>query len=342
MVDTDGEGLEDLLEGETDPTIPDTDKDLIPDSEEIEVRRDSDNDGIPDAVELASEYMFGSTDPNDPDSDGDGLRDGQEDANRNGRRDGNDPRDRNSDWREGGETDPTAGDTDGGGDDDRAEIFWGQDPLDPSDDTRETNNPPNRPDPPDPPDPIDPFNPPDPPDPIDLRGIGRVILVLLIVLLAVVLMTMMYNTATTQDDFLEDVIEALEEGEEVLYALEVTDDVRQTIFSAYKKFLAVMAAYGHSRGEPSTAREFAMQIRKAIDVDSEALHRFTVMFELARYSHHELNLGHRDRALAAFAAVRESVSQCLGPPGKRVVVDDEEVVAAPTLIERFKRLRGRT
>lgn len=344
MVDTDGEGLVDLLEGVTDPRIPDTDKDLIPDSEESEVRRDSDSDGIPDAVELASEYINGATDPNDPDTDGDGLRDGQEDANRNGRRDGNDPWDRNSDWREGGETDPTTSDTDGGGDDDRNEIFWGQDPLDPNDDTDPRDPPPDRPDPPRPPDPIDPINPPDPPDPIDLRGIGRVILVLLIVLLAVVLMTMMYNTATTKDDFLEDVIEALEEGEQVLYAFEVTegDDVRETIINAYRKFLAVMAAYGHSRGEPSTAREFAMQIRKAIDVDGSALHRFTVMFELARYSHHSLNLGHRDRALAAFTAVRESVSMDLGPPGKRVVVDDEEVVAAPTFVERLKRLRGKT
>jgi hypothetical protein len=334
MKDTDGDGLYDPDEVNTDPTIPDTDKDLIPDKGEMGAVRDSDGDGLPDVVERESVYIDGSTDPFNPDTDGDGLTDGQEDANRNGRRDGNDPTDRNSDWRRGGETDPTTWDTDGGGTSDRAEMWVGRDPLDPGDDQIDTN-------PPDPPN-ID-IDPPDPVPPprINFAGLGRVLLVALIVMFALVLMMMLYNTATQKEDFLEEVLEALEEGERVLYDITLTDDIREAIFKAYRRFLAVMDAYGYSKGEPSTAREFASQVRKALTVDSATLHEFTTIFEEARYSDHEMTLAYRDRAVAAFGTLRGSVSQELGPPD-RPIVDEDGVEGPPSLLSRLFRGRGKT
>ncbi len=333
MKDTDGDGLEDAMEGDTDPTVPDTDKDLIPDKDEIQGVRDTDKDGLPDLVEIASSYGNGGTDPYDPDSDGDGLLDGQEDANRNGRRDGNDPTDRDSDWRAGGETDPTMSDTDGGSMMDRTEIWLGRDPLNPADDHIEVD-PPDMPDTPR-------INPPPRGDPIDLTGLGILLLIIIIVVFIVILMGIMYNTAAAKDDFLEDVIEALEAGEKVLYSITLTDDIRETIFRAYRKFLSVMKAYGHTREEPTTAREFGSQIRQAIDVDDDALFEFTSMFEVARYSDHELGMGDRDRALAAFGAVRESVSRNLGPPDAPVEGEEEEATGGG-LLRRLFRARGRT
>jgi hypothetical protein len=333
MRDTDGDGLDDRSEVNTDPTIPDTDKDLIPDKGETGAVRDSDGDGLPDWVERESEYMDGQTDPFDPDTDGDGLSDGQEDANRNGRRDGNDPTDGASDWRRGGETDPTLADTDGGGTPDRTEMWFGRDPLDPGDDRID----PDRPNPPDPD-----INPPDPNHPprINFAGLGRVLLVVLIIMFALVLLMMLYNTATTQDDFLEEVLEALEEGERVLYDITLTDDVREAVFRAYRRFLHVMEAYGYAKGEPSTAREFATQIREAMTVDTGTLHDFTTIFEEARYSDHEMTLAHRDAALAAFGSLRESVSRELGPPDRPIM--DEEGEAGPTgILARLRRGRGK-
>ena len=336
MKDTDGDGIADPDEATTDPTIPDTDKDLIPDREEEGAVRDSDGDGIPDSIERASQYSNGPTDPFNPDTDHDGILDGQEDANRNGRRDGNDPTDRTSDWRDGGETDPTTRDTDGGGMNDRDEIWFGRDPLNPLDDELNVDPP----DLPTNPDPIDPPNPQ--PQPINLAGWGRVVLVALVILFVLVLTTMLYNTTTTDEDFLEDVLEALEEGERVLYSITLTDDVREAIFKAYRRFLAVMEAYGHTKGEPSTAREFATSVRGAIDVDGSALHEFTDIFELARYSDHELDLGHRDRALAAFSSVRESVSRNLGPPDRPIVEEEGEDEPPSGIWARLRRIGGRT
>lgn len=336
MKDTDGDGIADPDEATTDPTIPDTDKDLIPDKEEEGAVLDSDGDGIPDSIERASQYSQGPTDPFDPDTDNDGILDGAEDANRNGRREGNEPSDRNSDWRDGGETDPTDRDTDGGGMNDRDEILFGRDPLNPQDDQINVD-PPNRPNNP------DPINPPNPqPQPINLAGWGRVVLLALVILFVLVLTTMLYNTTTTEEDFLEDVLEALEEGERVLYSITLTDDVREAIFKAYRRFLAVMEAYGHTKGEPATAREFATSVRGALDVDGSALHEFTDMFELARYSDHDMGLGHRDRALAAFSSVRESVSRNLGPPDRPIVDEEGEGEAPSGIWARLRRIGGRT
>ncbi len=296
LADTDGDTLDDPAEVQTSPLLPDTDKDLIPDAEEVTPLLDSDRDGLPDAVELASSYLGGRTDPNDPDSDGDGLLDGTEDRNHNGRRDGNSPTDGDSDWGSGGETDPTLRDTDGGGSGDQDEVMSGRDPLDPSDDRQQPDQPRPRPQQPRP-----------DPRPVDLRALAWVVLAVAIVLLALILSMMVYNTSATKEGFLEEVLEALREGERVLYDITLTDDVREAIFGAYRSFLAVMERHGHVRDDPTTAREFARAIRAAMDVDEDALHGFTVMFEVARYSDHAMGLKDRDTALAAFAAVRASI-----------------------------------
>jgi hypothetical protein len=152
---------------------------------------------------------------------------------------------------------------------------------------------------------------------------------------------MLYNTATQKEDFLEEVLEALEEGERVLYDITLTDDIREAVFKAYRRFLAVMDAYGYTKGEPATAREFATQVRKAIPVDSDTLNEFTTIFEEARYSNHEMSLSYRDRALAAFGSLKESVSRELGPPDRPV--QDEEGGGEPQgLLARLRRVRGST
>lgn len=118
-----GLGVSISLTGEPDAQIADADGDGILDEDErsggTDPRAaDSDQDGLSDALE--AEW---GTDPLNRDTDGDGLTDGEEDRNRNGRRDLD-------------ETDPTLADTDGGGASDGRERIALADPLDPRDDGR--------------------------------------------------------------------------------------------------------------------------------------------------------------------------------------------------------------
>ena len=127
-VDSDGDGLSDGAEdanhnghvdmGETDPRDRDSDNDLIPDNIEVNggtgtspTSPDSDGDGIPDGIEDANQNGVvdpGETNPALADSDMDGIPDGIEDTNHNGVVDGT-------------ETNPINADTDGDGIADGAE-----------------------------------------------------------------------------------------------------------------------------------------------------------------------------------------------------------------------------
>ncbi len=144
--DSDGDGLDDLLESiiGTDPFDDDTDDDGLMDGSEFNVlgtnplMADTDADGLLDGLELGLTAPEGNdtnlgifvpdsdpsttTDPVDSDSDDDGLLDGVEDANQNG---SVDP----------GETDPNDVDTDGDELTDGDEVnVYGTDPLDPDTD----------------------------------------------------------------------------------------------------------------------------------------------------------------------------------------------------------------
>ena len=142
IVDTDGDGIPDDVEGGlgTDPNDPDTDGDGIDDAFEFyygtgPLDPDSDDDGFSDGEEVDA-----GTDPLDPlsfpgsdvDTDGDGLSDGLEDTL------GTDPNNPDSDGdglTDGEEylqhgTDPLNPDTDGDGYTDGEEVAAGTDPLD--------------------------------------------------------------------------------------------------------------------------------------------------------------------------------------------------------------------
>lgn len=129
-VDKDGDGLADEKEKElgTDPNSPDSDKDGLIDSDEVNIHRtnptaaDSDRDGLPDFEELKKYH----TDPNQRDSDRDGLDDGVEvketntnplrpDTDRDGLSDGDEEKRHR--------TDPLRPDSDGDGLSDSVEIL---------------------------------------------------------------------------------------------------------------------------------------------------------------------------------------------------------------------------
>lgn len=129
----------------TDPNNPDTDYDGIPDGVEDANRNgwvDGDGASLPPSFlpwlerdwpdgKLESGDVWTETDPNNPDTDGDSLRDGDEDANKNGSIAGDVNTNRVYDaLEEWAETNPLSADTDGDGLPDGWEARYQFDPLD--------------------------------------------------------------------------------------------------------------------------------------------------------------------------------------------------------------------
>ena len=78
------------------------------------------------------------------------------------------------------------------------------------------------------------------------------------------------------------------------------DAIREAIFHCYEELCGVLMSHGHLRRDFETVREFEMAIRKAMPtLSEESLTALDNMFEIARYSRHELGDGHRSQATAA-------------------------------------------
>ena len=78
------------------------------------------------------------------------------------------------------------------------------------------------------------------------------------------------------------------------------DAIREAIFHCYEELCGVLMSHGHLRRDFETVREFEMAIRKAMPtISDEALTALDNMFEIARYSRHELGDAHRSQATAA-------------------------------------------
>ena len=119
--DSDGDGVPDIVEEflGLDPNNPDSDGDGIVDGDE-----DTDGDGLSDP----GEFMLG-TDPEIADTNGNGVPDGDEDSDGDGLSDGEETRLGD----DGVVTNPFDPDSDGDGMNDRYESRFGLDPLDPTD-----------------------------------------------------------------------------------------------------------------------------------------------------------------------------------------------------------------
>ena len=77
-------------------------------------------------------------------------------------------------------------------------------------------------------------------------------------------------------------------------------EIREAIFNCYEELCGVLMSHGHLRRDFETVREFEMAIRKAMPtISDEALTALDNMFEIARYSRHELGDSHRSQAVTA-------------------------------------------
>ena len=89
----------------------------------------------------------------------------------------------------------------------------------------------------------------------------------------------------------------------------VDPDPRTAIIGAYAQLLEGLAAVGLPRAVSETPHEYLRRCLTTLHVDGVPIARLTALFEIARFSTHPLNEGHRTDALGALQSVKAQLLQ---------------------------------
>ena len=105
--------------------------------------------------------------------------------------------------------------------------------------------------------------------------------------------------------------------EESLEELRAEPDARRAIVRCYARFERAAADSGVERKPWFTPMEFMREALDRLPIPRRAVPTLTGLFELARFSHHELGRAERDRALEALDEIRTSMQTRDGHAGGR-------------------------
>jgi Domain of unknown function (DUF4129) len=86
-------------------------------------------------------------------------------------------------------------------------------------------------------------------------------------------------------------------------------DLRRAIIAAYARMEAALAGAGLARRPSEAPLEYMERALSALDTSAASVHRLTVLFEWAKFSHHEPEPEMRDEAIDALVAVRDDLRQ---------------------------------
>lgn len=85
------------------------------------------------------------------------------------------------------------------------------------------------------------------------------------------------------------------------------DDPRRAVIRAYARMEVVLAAHGFGRKAHEAPLEYLARVLRALNVRAEPAHALTELFELAKFSDHEIDAAMRQEAIDALATVRDDL-----------------------------------
>ena len=84
-------------------------------------------------------------------------------------------------------------------------------------------------------------------------------------------------------------------------------DARKAVIAAYANMEHVLAAHGLPRGRAEAPFEYLARILRELEVRENAVRELTELFEYAKFSRHEIDTAMKEKAIAAFAALRDDL-----------------------------------
>jgi hypothetical protein len=102
----------------------------------------------------------------------------------------------------------------------------------------------------------------------------------------------------------EDLAAALDES---LEDLRRERDPRRAVIAAYARMERIFARHGLPRRRVETPYEYAARVLQELGLGAGAVRGLTHLFELARFSHHEIGASMQEEAVAALVAIRQEL-----------------------------------
>jgi hypothetical protein len=106
---------------------------------------------------------------------------------------------------------------------------------------------------------------------------------------------------TTLAEALADVLE------ETLDDLRAEGDPRRAVIAAYARLERAVAAYGLPRRPAEAPLEYLARMLEELSVSRAAVQELTLLFERAKFSHHEVGIEMKEQAIAALQKVLEEL-----------------------------------
>jgi Domain of unknown function (DUF4129) len=89
--------------------------------------------------------------------------------------------------------------------------------------------------------------------------------------------------------------------------LEAEPDARRAVIAAYARMESVLARHGLRRKASETPVEYLRRILLGLTTRADAVVRLTDLFELAKFSHHEISASMKREAIGALREIRDDL-----------------------------------
>lgn len=95
--------------------------------------------------------------------------------------------------------------------------------------------------------------------------------------------------------------------DEAISDLHSGKDVDSTILRCYYRMCSILEGEGAKNDDFMTPREFEMSTLREVDVPESTISELRVLFEMAKYSNHQLDEGHREKAVKDLKDLRKEL-----------------------------------
>lgn len=115
--------------------------------------------------------------------------------------------------------------------------------------------------------------------------------------------------------------------DESLDDLRSEPDPRRAVVAAYARLERALAASGMPRRSSETAEELLPRILAGLDVDARPVRRLTDLFELAKFSQHDVSPAMKDQAIDALVQIRDELREAARRPDDAAAMAGEAAVS---------------